>query len=134
AAILGRKRLPFASLEAHVARSVESWLRPELRGRFGRPFVFRPLNREVQREIAQDNLNELLAFNQRQGRNISTAPEVLPFLVCRGFSDRLGARPILQLIEELCGNAIKDGLNDGLLCNGTGCGTLTVCGNILKLV
>lgn len=129
AAIVGREHLPFASLEAHVARAVEHWLRPELRARFGRPYVFRPLSRETQQRIAQDILTEIVLHNRRLGREIRVAPEVIAFLMCRGYSRRLGARPMLQTIDELVGNALKN----GLLAGGTGSGTLVIEGNQLHL-
>jgi len=128
-AIVGREHLPFASLEAHVARAVERWLRPELRGRFGRPFVFRPLNREVQREIAANHLATVLDWNRSQGRVIAIHPEVLPFLQCRGFSAKLGARPVPQIIEEFVGNAIATDLVEG----GNGSGLIVIERDRLKL-
>ena len=130
AAIVGREHLPFASLEAHVARAVENWLRPELRARFGKPYVFRPLSRETQQRIAQDILNEIVLHNRRYGREIEVAPEVLPFLICRGYSRRLGTRPMLQIIDELVGNALKE----NLLAGGTGSGSLVIEDNQLKFV
>ncbi|MBK8001209.1 MAG: ATP-dependent Clp protease ATP-binding subunit [Verrucomicrobia bacterium] len=129
AAILGREHLPFASLEAHVSRAVERWLSPELRGRFGRPFVFRPLSREVQREIAAGHLEAVVAWNAAQGREIAIHPDVLPFLQHRGFSARLGARPVLQIIEEFVGNAIANDLVEG----GPGSGLIVMEGDQLKL-
>lgn len=130
AAIVGREHLPFASLEAHVARAVENWLRPELRARFGKPYVFRPLSRECQQRIAEDALDKIVRHNRRLGREIRVAPEVIPFLMCRGYSRRLGARPMLQVIDELVGNPLKEGLLGG----GTGAGTLMVGGDHLQFV
>jgi ATP-dependent Clp protease ATP-binding subunit ClpA len=130
AAIVGREHLPFSSIENHVGRAVEGWLRPELRGRFGKPYVFRPLSREALEHIAQDILDEIVAWNRARGRNVAVAPEVIPFLLCRGYSRRLGARPLLQVIEELVGNALKDDRLKG----GSGSGTLIVAGNQIKLV
>lgn len=129
AAIVGREHLPFSSLEAHVDRAVESWFRPELRGRFGKPYVFRPLSREAQEQIVQDVLDEVVKWNRALGRVIEIDPAVIPFLVCRGYSRRLGARLMLQVIEELAGNAIRDDM-----LSGGNSGRLVVLGNQLKLV
>jgi ATP-dependent Clp protease ATP-binding subunit ClpB len=130
AEILGRAHLPFTALEKHVTRAVQKWLRPELRGRFSRPFVFRPLDREAQREIAELYLEEIRAWNRAQGREIEFDPAVITFLICRGYSRELGARPMLQVIEELVGNPLKNDLIPG----GAGSGRLVVCGDGLKLV
>jgi ATP-dependent Clp protease ATP-binding subunit ClpA len=55
---------------------------------------------------------------------------VLLFLIYRGFSARLGARPLLGFIEEQIGNAIAE----DLIAGGTGSGTLVVAEDRLKLV
>ena len=92
--------------------------------------MFRPLSREAQQQIARDVVDEIVQWNRVRNRVIEIAPTVIPFLLCRGYSRRLGARPMLQVIEELVGNALKD----ALLNSGTGSGTLVVEGNQLKLV
>lgn len=127
ALIIGRNHLPFTSIEASVCRAVEEWLRPELRGRFEKPFVFRPLDREAQKQIAGDYVNTLLSWNHSHGRRIELHPTVHHFLVCRGYSPRLGARPLLQVVDELIGNAIKE----DLLTGHDACGTLIVSGERL---
>lgn len=65
AEILGREHLPFASLEKHVVRCIRRHLRPELLARFGKPYVFRPLPREIQAEIAAEHLTELMRWRER---------------------------------------------------------------------
>ena len=129
AEILGREHLPFASLEKHVTRCIQRHLRPELLARFKRPYVFRPLGREVQAEIAQQKLHDLAAWQQTQGRRITYAAVVVEFLVHRGFSPRLGARPLLDTIQELVGNAIAD----DLLANGRAQGQLVIEGTDLRV-
>jgi ATP-dependent Clp protease ATP-binding subunit ClpC len=113
AQILGRQHLPFSSLERHVVHHVQKHLRPELLGRFGHPYVFRPLSREAQREIAVSKLNRLLEWHRDKGRSMTYEPIVVNFLVQRGFSSRLGARPLLDAIEEYVGNAVAANLLSG---------------------
>ena len=129
AEIIGREYLTFTSLERHVVNAIEQFLRPELLGRFGRPFVFRPLGRDVQVQIAGQRLNDLLAWELKQGRQIQPHPEVLPFLIHRGFSPRLGARPLLRFIEEMVGDAVADCLWNG----GSGDGLIIVNGEQLEV-
>jgi len=131
AEILGREHLPFSSLERHVIRAVERHLRPELLGRFDRPYVFRPLGRETQRAIATQYLDELVTWELRQhGRRIVCDAGVLECLIQRGFSPRLGARPLLRVVRELVGNAIAQ----NLLAGGNGSGQLLVSGDRLRLI
>ncbi len=129
AEILGREHLPFASLEKHVVRCIQRHLRPELLARFKRPFVFRPLTREVQAEIAAERLKDLMAWEGAQGRRITYDDAVVRFVLQRGFSPRLGARPLLDTLHELVGNAIAVSLLDG----GRGEGRLVIEGPQLRL-
>jgi ATP-dependent Clp protease ATP-binding subunit ClpA len=129
--ILGREHLPFTSLERHVVRSIQRHLRPELLGRFGAPFVFRPLARAVQAEIAQFHLRALLDWQEQQhGRRIVADDAIVRFLLQVGFSPRLGARPLLDTLREQVGNAIVA----SLLAGGNGSGRLAVAGNGLQLL
>lgn len=130
AEIIGRKHLPFTSLEKHVVRSIEQWMRPELRGRFSKPLVFRPLSRETQREITAMHLDAIIKHNVVQGRTIGKNEEVVEFLVQRGCSPRLGARDLARNIEELVGAAIKKAAFSG----HNGDGTLIVQGDALAMV
>jgi ATP-dependent Clp protease ATP-binding subunit ClpB len=133
AEIIGREHLTFTSLERHVVRCIEQFLSPELVGRFTRyakPIVFRPLDRAVQAEITEQRQNDLILWQQGQARQIEVHPDVLLFLIYRGFSARLGARPLLGFIEEQIGNAIAE----SLIAGGTGSGTLVVVEDRLKLV
>jgi ATP-dependent Clp protease ATP-binding subunit ClpA len=131
AEILGRRHLPFATLERHVVRCVQRHLRPELLGRFGRPYVFRPLGREIQTEIAGQHLLRVIRWqSEAKGRHITFDQTVVSLLVQRGFSDRLGARPLLEILDELVGNAVVEDLASG----GGGNGRLVVSGDRLQLI
>lgn len=130
AEIIGRKHVPFTSLENRVVECIQRHLRPELLARFKRPFVFRPLTREVQTQIAGQCLLDLIGWQREHGRNLTFDPAVIDFLVQRGFSPRLGARPLLDTIHELIGNAIANDLLEG----GPGNGRLVLDGQQLRLV
>lgn len=130
AEILGRQYLPFSSLERHVIKRVEQYMRPELLGRFGTPFVFRPLGRAAQSQIVVQKLSQLIAWQKTKGRSIEVEPAVISFLVQRGFSDRLGARPLIATVESLVGNAIVANVVKGLAESGR----LVVHNNQLELV
>lgn len=106
AAILERPHLPRTTLENHVIRALEGWLRPELQGRFERPFVFEQLSRKAQAEIASRRLEKILQWHAGSGRKITVDSDVLSFLIAKGYSARLGARPLLRTIDELVGNAL----------------------------
>ena len=129
AEILDRPHLPFTSLEKRVVRAIQRHLRPELLGRFGAPFVYRPLSRAVQAEIAILHFGRRLQWHATRLRAVTCDPAALEFMLQRGFSRRLGARPLLQAIDELVGNAIVQDRDAG----GTGNGHLVLVENALHL-
>ena len=87
---------------ATVLREVERSFRREFLNRIDRVVVFRPLGRETMREILRKELAE--AFRRRGLRNRAWAVEwdesALEFLLERGFTEDLGARPLRRAVER----------------------------------
>ena len=88
--------------EVSVRREVKNAFRPEFLNRLDRVVVFRPLGRDTMREILRKDLAE--AFKRRGLRNRTWAVEwddsALEFLLERGFTADLGARPLKRAIER----------------------------------
>ena len=87
---------------AAVERSVTRTFAPELRNRLDRVVVFRPFTREVMRKIL---LKEIADASARRGlRRREWAVEIeegaLDFLLDRGFTTDLGARPLKRSLER----------------------------------
>lgn len=85
-----------------VTRTIEKSFRKEFLNRIDRVVVFRPLSREVMRQILH---RELAATLQRRGlRSRAWAVEwdesAIEFLLGRGFTEDLGARPLKRAIER----------------------------------
>ncbi|HEX4951829.1 MAG TPA: AAA family ATPase [Thermoanaerobaculia bacterium] len=90
----------FSAEEAH--RALGRFFRKELINRIDRVVVFRPLPREVMRKILDRELG--LAFQRRGLRNrawaVEWSEEAVDFLLEKGFSPDLGARPLRRAIEQ----------------------------------
>ena len=87
---------------ADVDRAVAKAFRPEFLNRLDRVVVFRPFSREVMREILDKELRDV---QRRRGlRNRSWAvvweDSALEFLLDRGFSPTLGARPLKRAVDR----------------------------------
>ncbi len=85
-----------------VNRAVERAFRPEFLNRLDRVVVFRPFTRDVMRSILDKELHDV---QQRRGlRNrkwdVVWEDSALEFLLDRGFSPTLGARPLKRAIER----------------------------------
>lgn len=87
---------------ATVTREIEQVFRREFINRIDRVVVFRPLSREVMRDILQKELD--FAFARRGLRSRSWAVEwdetAIDFLLDKGFTPDLGARPLKRAIDR----------------------------------
>ena len=87
---------------AQVLTEVEKVFRREFINRIDRVVVFRPLSRDVMRDILQKELD--LAFQRRGLRSRSWAVEwdeaAVDFLLDQGFTPDLGARPLKRAIDR----------------------------------
>ena len=88
--------------EQQILRVIGDTFRPEFINRLDRVVVFRPLSRTVMREILKKELRNVL---QRRGfRNREWAVEweesALEFLLDKGFTPDMGARPLRRAIEQ----------------------------------
>src|SRR5262245_1119616 len=76
--------------------------RPEFLNRLDRIVVFRPLSRAVMREVLQKELERVLALRGLRTRQwvIEWDESALDFLLEKGFSPALGARPLRRAVER----------------------------------
>ncbi len=99
---LGFSDLSGGFRDTEIRRAIEQAFRPELRNRIDRIVIFRPLTRETMREILHKELEEV--FERRGLRNRGWAVEwddaAIEFLLERGFTKDLGARPLRRAIER----------------------------------
>ncbi len=118
--VLDLQHSAFATMKRHVLARAQQHMRPELYARIGEKLVFGKLDYEVQVQIAADFLECELEFLRSRGHQLEVAPEVLPFLVRKGFHPKLGARPMRDAVERHIGEAV---VRD-VLAGGTGSGRL----------
>jgi ATP-dependent Clp protease ATP-binding subunit ClpC len=85
-----------------IMRAISQTYRPEFQNRLDKVIVFRPLTRELMRGILK---KELAALRERRGlRDRAWAVEwessALEFLLEKGFSPEMGARPLKRAIDQ----------------------------------
>jgi ATP-dependent Clp protease ATP-binding subunit ClpC len=87
---------------AAVRKAIDQTFRREFVNRLDRIVIFRPLDRSLMREILHKELNE--ALDRRGLRNREWAVEweesAIEFLLDKGFTADLGARPLKRAIEQ----------------------------------
>lgn len=118
AELLDWQHSSFSTMERHVLARARQWLRPELYARITEKLVFERLDFDTQVEIARLMLEHQLSELAAKGHNLTATPEVLPFLVRKGFHPKLGARPLRDCLEKQIGDAVAGRLLAEGRCQG----------------
>ncbi len=87
---------------AGIERAVRASFRPELLNRFDRVVVFRPFERSAMRALLDKELADALARRGLRGRPwaVEVDESAYAFLIDKGFSPELGARPLKRAVEQ----------------------------------
>jgi ATP-dependent Clp protease ATP-binding subunit ClpC len=85
-----------------VLRAIAQTYRPEFQNRLDKVIVFRPLSRELMRGILKKELAGLLERRGLKDRGwaIEWEASALEFLLEKGFSPEMGARPLKRAIDQ----------------------------------
>ena len=87
---------------AGIERAIRTWFRPEFLNRLDRVVVFRPFERSAMRALLDKELAEALARRGLRGRPwaVEVDESAYAFLIDKGFSPELGARPLKRALER----------------------------------
>lgn len=85
-----------------VDRAINQTFRPEFINRLDRVVVFNPLTRALMRDILGKELREVLERRGFRSRDwaVEWEPSAIEFLLDRGFTPDLGARPLRRAIDQ----------------------------------
>ncbi len=99
---LGFAPSPDAFASDQVLRAISQTYRPEFQNRLDRVIVFRPLTRDLMRVILHKELSRVLERRGLKDRAwaVEWEASALEFLLERGFSPEMGARPLKRAIEQ----------------------------------
>lgn len=88
--------------EDQVMKAIDRVFRPEFVNRIDRIIVFQPLSRDVMREILRKELNHVLRRRgfQRSEWAVEWESSAIEFLLDKGFSPDMGARPLKRAIDD----------------------------------
>jgi ATP-dependent Clp protease ATP-binding subunit ClpC len=88
--------------EEQVLRMIGQTFRPEFQNRLDRVIVFRPLTRDLMRGILKKELGLVLERRGLKDRDwaVEWEASALEFLLERGFSPEMGARPLKRAIDQ----------------------------------
>jgi len=85
-----------------VERTIQQTFRPEFINRLDRVVIFNPLTRALMREILEKELRAMLGRRGFRSRDwaVEWEPSAIEFLLDRGFTPDLGARPLRRAIDQ----------------------------------
>ena len=88
--------------DSQVLRAIGQTFRPEFQNRLDKVIVFRPLTRDLMREILKKELNRVLERRGLKYREwaVEWEASAQDFLLEKGFSAEMGARPLKRAIDQ----------------------------------
>jgi len=105
--------MPWSAVEKRVLKDLSETVRPEFAARINEKVVFKKLDYDCQRKIAELVLENELKRHYAAGFDLVPDPEVFEFLVRRGFDRFNGARPMRNAVESSVQDAIARHLLTG---------------------
>ncbi|MES2437436.1 MAG: AAA family ATPase [Verrucomicrobiota bacterium] len=111
--------VPYTMLERSVMQAATLYFAPETMARFTNKVVFRPLSFETQRQIAEALAAKEIRHFQSVARDrlgveidASFSEACITFLIRKGYTKQMGARPMRDAIEKLMGDPFSRWLLD----------------------
>ena len=113
----------YQRIKALVDGELKNYFRPEFINRIDDIIVFRQLNKEEIREIADILLDEMTSRLEERGITLEYSAAFMEELITRGFDPAYGARPLRRAIM----NMIEDPLAEGILSGEIADNTVVMC-------
>ena len=100
---------------AQVMQQLQRTVKPEFINRIDTIVMFLPLTKDEITEIARLNLDKEQAKLHDKGMTVSIAPEVIDFIVSKGYVPEYGGRPVKRAITENVLNPLTSAIVNGTI-------------------
>ena len=136
--LMNARRLNFSTIEKSVLATLTQYgFRNEFLGRFNEKIVFKMLDYDTMREIAELNINrelkrmeELLTGKYGRRVELNKTSQIIDLTVMEGTNVRLGARPIRNFVET----AVQDAVAEKIFAGEIPEGKVITSGSSFKIV
>lgn len=95
-----RSHLDYKVIQEKIETAVKKYLKPEFINRLDESVIFRPLEKEALSEIIHLEIGKLDSRLKNYQMALSIPDSVISFLVTKGHSPEMGARPLRRVIEQ----------------------------------
>lgn len=103
----------YESMKRRLIDEVKKVFRPEFLNRVDDIIVFHPLRREELDRIVEIELRELKTRLKEKRMELVLSPEVLKFLIEKGYDSTYGARPLKRTIQRYIENVLAEEILSG---------------------
>lgn len=112
-----QKNIPLDSIRRSLLQEgvLQQFFRPEFLNRFDAIVVFKPLELNEVKQIAQLMIDKLARELEVKGVHLKASPEAINELAVKGFDPLYGARPLRRLIQDNVDSALATHLLTGKL-------------------
>ncbi|ASD30516.1 ATP-dependent Clp protease ATP-binding subunit [Chlamydia abortus] len=95
-----RSNFDYKVIQEKIENAVKKHLKPEFINRLDESVIFRPLEKSALSEIIHLEINKLDSRLKNYQMALSIPDSVISFLVTKGHSPEMGARPLRRVIEQ----------------------------------
>ncbi len=94
------KAFEYESMKEKILDDVKKYFNPEFLNRLDEIVVFKPLSRDIVKDIVQKMINEINRELEMNRISISVSDKVKEFIAEKGFDLKMGARPLRKTIRK----------------------------------
>ena len=116
--IYGQEESQYNRIRSLVNEELKQYFRPEFLNRLDEIIVFRQLNRDEVKEIADIMLKEVFGRLKEQGITLEVTERFKDRLVTEGYNPSYGARPLRRAIMRLLEDSLAEEILSGSVKNG----------------
>lgn len=95
-----RSHMDYKVIKEKIDAAVKKHLKPEFINRLDESVIFRPLEKDALSEIIHLEINKLSSRLENYQMALNIPDSVISFLVTKGHSPEMGARPLRRVVEQ----------------------------------
>ena len=108
----------FDKVSHRLVEIAKKHFKPEFMNRVDEIIVFRKLNREDLKEIVSTEITKVTDRMKDRNLVLNVTPEVLDFIIKKGYKPEYGARPIRRAVQQYLEDSLAEEILKGIVKEG----------------
>ncbi len=109
----------FDKVSHRLVEIAKKHFKPEFMNRVDEIIVFRKLNRDDLKEIVSTEINKVTGRLKDRNLILNIAPEILDFIIEKGYKPEYGARPIRRAVQQYLEDSLAEEILKGTVTENT---------------